>query len=88
MDRLEDAFNWLGTRLRGVDSRLSLAEAFASACELGDIVYRAVRMKLGLKFASLGAVVAFGAVGSAQCPDYTSFSEVRVCLARAWHHHA
>ena len=88
MDRLEDAFNWLGTRLWGVDSHLGLAEVLASACELGDTFYRTVRMKLGLRFASLGAVVAFGTVGSAQCPDYTSFSEVRVCLVRAWHNNA
>lgn len=72
--RLQDAFNWVGTRLAGAD--IALSDVLASRWDFGDTVYRMVKMRLGL--ASLGAVVALGAVGNAQCPDYTTFSEVRV----------
>lgn len=70
------AGQWLGALL---------SESILDAGRVGEHVlstaWYAVKMKLGL--VSLGAVATLGGLVNAQCPDFTTFSQVSpyVCLA-------
>lgn len=52
-----------------------LLEPFIGLCPVLHKAWYAVRMKLGFA-KTLGVVAAFGGLAQAQCPDYTTFSQV------------
>lgn len=61
--------SWLRTSL---ETRVS--NLLPSICSFSAPLCREMKLRLGL--VTLGAVATFGVTSNAQCPDYTTFSEV------------